>query len=81
MFFTPNRFSSFKVRMSRSSSISTNFSKISAVAPASSTARWWFSREIFSAFATIFSLNLDRVGRRTLAMATVSTEVKSGWIS
>ena len=72
-FLSPKRFISFSVVTFLSLSISTNFTKISAVAPASSTALWWFSREIPSAFATMLSLYFESVGRRILASATVST--------
>ena len=74
---SPNLFISFKFMMCWSLSISTNFTKISAVAPASSTARWWFSNEIPSAFATRFNLYFERVGSSTRARATVSTDVNS----
>ena len=80
-FMEPNWLSSFNVSISRSFSISTKRTKISAVAPASSTARWWFSKEIFSAFATTFNLYLERVGNKTLASATVSREMNSRSIS
>ena len=74
-FIAPNSFTPFSVVISRSFNISTNFTKISAVAPASSTARWWFSREIPKVFATMFNLYLESVGSNTLARATVSTDV------
>ena len=54
-----------------------NFTKISAVQPASSTARWWLSNETPSAFATVSNLKRFRFGNSTRASATVSTTVKS----
>ena len=66
-----------KVSMPRSWSIFTNFTKISAVHPASSTARWWFSRETPSAFATVSSLKRFNCGSKIRAKATVSMIVNS----
>ena len=67
----------FKSFTSRSRSIFTKAANISAVAPASSTALWWFWSEILRALATVSSLNRLRLGRRSLAMATVSSTVGS----
>ena len=49
------------------------------MASASSTARWWFSRDTFNALATVSSLYRFRLGRSTRARATVSMTV--GWNS
>ncbi len=73
----PISFTWFKSEIPRSFNISINFTKISAVQAASSTARWWFSKEIFSVFATVSSLTRFSWGSRTRANATVSTTVYS----
>ena len=70
-------FSSSRFSMPRLFNISTNLTKISAVAPASSTALWWFSREIRSSLATVSSLKRFRFGSKNRAMETVSNTVGS----
>ncbi len=63
--------------MPRSFNIWINLIKICAVHSASSTARWWFCREICSSFATVSSLKRFKPGSRYLAIATVSATVNT----
>ena len=73
--------SSFNFAKSNISFSSFNFSKhfikISHVAFASSTALWWFSKDIPKCFATILSLTFLSSGYKNLASGTVSIIVKS----
>ncbi len=68
-------FTASRVSTPLSCSICINFTNISAVQAASSTALWWWSKDILSAFATVSSLNLLSCGSRTRASATVSIMV------